>query len=251
MRSGTIPDLYAVMRHEWRGFFRYGESRRSGWIRWGALVVLGIIIARALGTEFGESWITVPAITFIAVIFIPAVVADSFAGERERHTLETLLASRISDTALLLGKYTANVLYGWVAALGVLVLGISIAYVSYGGTDIFQPRPAVLGAAAAISLLGAGAITGVGILVSLRAPTVRRATESLSLILIALTLVPAILTELPMPAWVEDLVLSLGELSPGGPGAREFLLACTGLLVLNAAALGLAVIRFKRTRLIS
>lgn len=249
--AGMVGDIWAVLGHEWRGLFRYGESKRSGWIRWGALVFLGIIIARALGPDFGASWLTVPAIAFIAIIFIPAVVADSFAGERERHTLETLLASRISDTALLLGKYTANLLYGWVAALGVLALGVVVGYLRFGEAGIFHPRPTVLGAAAVISLLAAGAITGIGVLVSLRAPTVRRATESLTLILIAITLLPALLAELPLPRWAEDLAMKLGELPPGGPGGREFLIAATTLLLLNGIALALALTRFRRARLIT
>jgi ABC-2 type transport system permease protein len=245
-----IPDIYAVLRNEWRGFFRYGESKRSGWVRWGALGFLGVIIARALGPEFGASWTTVLAVAFIAVIFIPAVVADSFAGERERHTLETLLASRISDAALLLGKYAANLLYGWVAALGMMALGVGVAYLRYGGTDAFQVRPAILAAAAVIGFLGAGAITGVGVLVSLRAPTVRRATETLTIILIGLTLIPAILTELPLPAWVEALADAVPPLPPGGPGIREFFLTTTLLLALNTALLALTLSRFRRARLI-
>jgi ABC-2 type transport system permease protein len=245
-----IQDIYAVIRHEWRGFFRYGESRRSGWIRWGALCFLGVIIARELGPDFGASWTTIIAVTFIAMIFIPAVVADSFAGERERHTLETILASRISDAALLLGKYTANLLYGWVAALAAMGLGIAGTYLRYGGTDAFQVRPAILAAAAVIGFLGAGAITGVGVLVSLRAPTIRRATETLMLIIIGISFIPAAVTALPMPAWVEALIDAVPALPPGGPGIREISSAAMLLLLLNVALLGITLVRFKRARLI-
>jgi ABC-2 type transport system permease protein len=242
-----IQDLYAVFRNEWRGFFRYGQSKRSGWIRWSALAILGVIGTRALGPEFGATWMTVVAAAFIAIIFIPAVVADSFAGERERHTLETLLASRISDTALLLGKYMANVLYGWIASLGMLLFGILIAYLGYGGTANFQVQPSILAAAASISLLCAGTITGVGILVSLRAPTVRRATESLTIVLIATTTLPALITALPIPEW---LSLRLPQLPEGDPGIRAFFVVIALLLALNATLLGIALARFQRARLI-
>jgi ABC-2 type transport system permease protein len=246
-----IQDIRTVIRHEWRGFFRYGESRRSGWLRWGALLFLATMIARTLGPEFGASWTTVLAVTFIAVIFIPAVVADSFAGERERHTLETLLASRISDAALLLGKYIANALYGWVAALGVMALGVTVAYLRFAGLGAFQARPSVLAAAALISLLGAGIITGVGVLVSLRAPTVRRATESLAIILIVLSVLPALLAELPMPRWVDALVEAAPALPSGEHGIRVFLGVTTLLLTLNALLLTIALARFRRARLIA
>jgi ABC-2 type transport system permease protein len=246
-----IQDVQTVIRHEWRGFFRYGESRRSGWLRWGALLFLATMIARTLGPEFGASWTTVLAVTFIAVIFIPAVVADSFAGERERHTLETLLASRISDAALLLGKYIANALYGWVAALGVMVLGVTAAYLRFAGLGAFQARLSVLAAAALISLLGAGIITGVGVLVSLRAPTVRRATESLAIILIILSVLPALIAESPMPRWVDALVEAAPTLPSGEPGIQVFLGVTTLLLALNALLLTIALARFRRARLIA
>ena len=37
------------------------------------------------------------------------MIADGIPGERERHTLETLLASRLSDRSILLGKVMAAV----------------------------------------------------------------------------------------------------------------------------------------------
>lgn len=37
-----------------------------------------------------------------------SIIGDSFAGERERHTLETLLASRLPDRAIVLGKIVAR-----------------------------------------------------------------------------------------------------------------------------------------------
>jgi ABC-2 type transport system permease protein len=42
-----------------------------------------------------------------------------------RRTLETLLASRLSDDAILLGKLCASVLYAWVLMIGSLGLGRS------------------------------------------------------------------------------------------------------------------------------
>jgi ABC-type Na+ efflux pump permease subunit len=49
------------------------------------------------------------------------MITDSIAGERERQTLETLLASRLPDRAILLGKVAAITLLGWLLlALGAL-----------------------------------------------------------------------------------------------------------------------------------
>src|SRR5688572_23211819 len=69
--------------------------------------------------------------TFMGFIAPMATVVDSFAGERERHTLETLLATPLSDRAILGGKVLAQFLPVWATAilLGV-VGGITAAFVA-------------------------------------------------------------------------------------------------------------------------
>src|SRR5215813_3165262 len=66
---------------------------------------------------------SIPLFWVIPVALTPAVAADSFVGERERLSLEPLLATPISTTQLLLGKLLAAVVPAtggtW---LGVLVL---------------------------------------------------------------------------------------------------------------------------------
>ena len=66
---------------------------------------------------------SIPLFWVIPVALTPAVAADSFVGERERFSLEPLLATPIGTGQLLLGKLAASVLpavFGTV--LGVLVL---------------------------------------------------------------------------------------------------------------------------------
>jgi ABC-2 type transport system ATP-binding protein len=66
---------------------------------------------------------SIPLFWVIPVALTPAVAADSFVGERERFSLEPLLATPVATSQLLLGKLTAAVLPAvggtW---LGVLVL---------------------------------------------------------------------------------------------------------------------------------
>ena len=59
------------------------------------------------------------------------MIADSFAGERERHTLETLLASRLSDRAILFGKIAACIAYGWLMAMLCVLVGTITENVSH------------------------------------------------------------------------------------------------------------------------
>ena len=64
-----------------------------------------------LPLQNGASWVTSPITmvywAWMPLMLVTGVIADSFAGERERHTLETLLASRLPDRAILLGKVAA------------------------------------------------------------------------------------------------------------------------------------------------
>ncbi|MEJ2481983.1 MAG: ABC transporter permease subunit, partial [Gemmatimonadota bacterium] len=50
--------------------------------------------------------------------------ADSFAGERERGTLETLLATRLPDRSIFFGKIFAVCGYAWVVTLFILLASL-------------------------------------------------------------------------------------------------------------------------------
>src|SRR5574342_1279088 len=104
------------------------------------------------------------------------IVADTFAGERERHTLETLLASRLSNRAILLGKFSAAVAYVWGQILVCLLVGaVTVNLVNWRGQIVFY-RASVGVGTAGLGLLGAGLVGGLGILISLRAPKIGRAS---------------------------------------------------------------------------
>jgi len=66
---------------------------------------------------------SIPLFWVIPVALTPAVAADSFVGERERFSLEPLLATPISTTQLLWGKLIAAVVPACLGTwLGVMVL---------------------------------------------------------------------------------------------------------------------------------
>jgi ABC-2 type transport system permease protein len=71
-------------------------------------------------------------------------LGDAIAGERERHTLETLLASRISDRAILLGKVIVTTGYAWGTALLGLLFGLFVAtlVLVVGGVVVIKVLPA-------------------------------------------------------------------------------------------------------------
>ena len=236
-----IQDVSAVIRKEWLEFFRQDESKFSGVARLGVLAVLGLTVAQAVGPDFGRSSLTPVISAFLASVFILPVVSDSFAGEREHHTLETLLASRISDRGLLMGKIMANVLYGWSIAIAVTGAGVVLAVLRGGGVDA-----RVLLAAAGASLLAAALTTVVGVLVSLSVPTVKQATQTMGLILVAITAVPFLVGELIPPEWTEAFEGHVPtEVTP-----EVVFLGVVQVFVLIAILTAVAYSRFQRDRLV-
>src|SRR3954465_4189577 len=100
-----IDDLRTMLWKEWKetGLQR-NLSRNERFMRTAVVVaIIGILLWKT-----GPLMVTAPMAffmpTFLPLFFLLAIVADSFAGERERHTLETLLATRLSDGAILIGK---------------------------------------------------------------------------------------------------------------------------------------------------
>src|SRR5688572_28291458 len=122
-------DFKAVVWKEWREvLLQYGSVKR--WLL-NMLIFVGVI-GIFMPIQFGRS--TVESLLLLFWIWMPllnaiTMVADSIAGERERHTLETLLASRLTDHAIVLGKITVIVAQSWVlmlvsAALAVVTVNI-------------------------------------------------------------------------------------------------------------------------------
>jgi ABC-type Na+ efflux pump permease subunit len=103
-----------------------------------------------------------PFFLLIPVMSSSVIAADSFAGEKERNTLEALLATPITDSELLLGK----ILVSFISGMGVTVFGfilyvltINVLTVETFGHYIMPTMPwlvLILVLSPAISLLGVG-----------------------------------------------------------------------------------------------
>src|SRR5260370_6065166 len=156
---------------------------------WSALI-RPLLLIGILGIGFpwrlGLQWLALTPLVMGLVLYIPFIVilsfvGDAIAGERERHTLETLLASRISDRAILLGKIIVTVGYAWGTALIGLLLGLIVAKLLKGqGSWEFYTHVDLFLEALALSLLaGLLGVSG-GVLISLRSATVRQAQQILS-----------------------------------------------------------------------
>lgn len=244
-----INDLGAVMWKEWKELFMARGGIRGGGGLWNVLLSLGIF-GVFLPVQFKDTWLdsvwTVFWVLFITSFWTTGFITDTFAGERERHTLETLLASRLSNQAILLGKLGAVVGYVWGQILLSLLLGVVTVNLLAGSGQAAFYRPSVALGAMGLSLLGPGLVGSLGILISLHAPTARQAAQRLLIPVTLITLLPSLATMLLPADQQERFFRALMEMDV----TNLVLLVMAVLLVLDAGLVALALSRFQRARLI-
>jgi ABC-2 type transport system permease protein len=183
---------------------------------------------------------------WLPVFLVATMICESFAGERERKTLETLLASRLDDRTILFGKLAAAVGYGWGLAMSSLVLGLITVNVTHGhGPLILLPAATVL-LVATFSLLASTLAASAGVLISLRASTVRQAQQTLSLSLLGLMFGGLFGIQALPTTWKMWLARTLS----GATLLTTELLGGALLLALDLLVISIAAARFQRARLI-
>lgn len=242
-----MHDILTVAWKEWRELLRMGGTRKRAIYRMIFSVgILGIIWPWQIGAFFVTSRIAVVLAAISAAMYVAGVVPDSFAGERERHTLETLLASRLPDRAILLGKLAALISYGLMAAVIVLAFGWVTVNIVHRSDGILLYKPVTLLAAALFSLLAAGFMGAVGVLVSLRAATVKQAQQILSTAIMIVFFVPVVALPTLPPEWREFFGRLLRAEKTAGLAASF----AGGLLIIQLILYVVIAARFKRSRLI-
>ena len=230
-----------------------GLDRRTGSGRFGSLTTL-LITLGSLGVliplSIGRRYPGVPAVGLAvaaAVLIVMSIVPDSFAGERDRRTLETLLASRLPARAILLGKIAAATIFAWGVATAVLV--VSLVAVNVRDRAGLPTALELLGAVVAPPL-AAWVMATFGVLLSLRASSVQAAQRAMALGLGAGALTVAALAAALPDSWkgrLSDLAHDLGDLPP----AALMLIGLALLVGLNLLLLAVADVRFRRPKLVA
>jgi ABC-2 type transport system permease protein len=242
-----LADIFIVAWKEIKElpYLRRDKSRTNFF----TLILFVGVFGIFLPLQTGKDWVTSPLNllywAWLPFMLVGTTMVDAFAGERERHTLETLLASRLSDRAILFGKILAGVIYGLAMTFMCILLGLATVNVAFGrGSLLFFPAGIGLGILAVVLLISTLA-SGLGVLVSLRAGSVRQAQQTFTIAYFVL-FIPLML--LPMlPATVMQPVLQFlmhTDFTTIAIGA--------GLIVvlLDVALILAAMARFKRARLI-
>ena len=243
-----MSDVLTMIWKERKSMFR-ARGRKS---QTALTILMPIILAIYLPWQEGTAWFH-NAMSFIPMILIPFIlvgitIPDSFAGERERHTLGTLLASRLSDRSILVGKIATSVLFAWLASLGILLLSaVTVNVLLWEGSVMFYTGT-VLAADVALSLLVALMTAGAGILISMRMDTVQSAQQALMMIL----MVPLVVVQIGGLV-VLQTTRDRGQISElfASIELGEVALVLTGaLLVIDLILLAAAFATFQRSRLL-
>lgn len=244
-----INDIMTIVGKEIKEILNARGNKRGGLLS--LLVILGMF-GIYMPLMSGPDWVETPISLFywlwLPFLLVSSTIADAIAGERERHTLETLLASRVSDSAILLGKIAATLLYGWGLTMVVMFISLVVVNIAFGipnGT-FYIYEMIVLSTILIFSFLVALLSAGIGIIVSLRAETVRQAQQTVSMgfmiiffgFLLIIQFLPDELNALVL-GWIQS-----------ANWAKLGFLAIVVLGVVDASLLRIARARFQRAKLI-
>lgn len=144
----------------------------------GVVAIFGILVPLRFSAAAN-----LPAFFAAFMAFLPArlVAIESFAGERERGTLEALLALPLTDRGLAVGKTVAATVYG--AARGWLFVAVWLPAVLVLAAMGLLPSAAVPSLVVVVATLAASLVVALGAAVfgvwqSAAAPSVRAIVES-------------------------------------------------------------------------
>lgn len=206
------------------------------------LLVQAILVTVGLGILVPHStaalWLAGSPDAILLFLLLPPVVAgalgaDAFAGERERRTLETLLATPLSDRAVVAGKAIAALTAAAAVSVASLIAAVITVNVVAAPPAMFVPSGAVCAGALCGAIASSCVTTAMAIGLSLRMPVVRAVQQIVSLGFVVPVAIGAALAERAGFAFTWPHVFEL-----------ELLAVAVGLAGLAATAA-----RFHRDRL--
>jgi ABC-2 type transport system permease protein len=177
-----VNDMLTVLRKELREVLGDRSSRRGG-------VVQSLVVTVMLGIVFPSQapalWLAASPLASIYFGMLPAllavtVAADAFAGERERKTLETLLATPLGERAILVGKAGAAITFAMTVSLFAFVIAVITVNVVGHPAALFLPSGSLIAGALLGALAASSLATGVAILLSMKVAVARSVQQMTS-----------------------------------------------------------------------
>lgn len=232
---GKLGDAWTVTRKELTEIFGDPLARRGALVQSLMIIIgLGILTTRALA----PLWIAGSPQAILLFLVLPSIIAgsiaaDAFAGERERRTLETLLATPLSDGAIVFGKACAALIAAVTTSILALLCAVVTVNVKAHVLGVFLPVPEIWAGVVLGTFATSCMTTAAAIAMSLRIPVARSVQQMASLMFVVPLLLIGALSE------------SLGF---AFTWSHVFELIVVGL-ILGIAGLDLAARRFHRDRL--
>jgi ABC-2 type transport system permease protein len=245
-----LEDILTIIWKDKKGLMTIQGSRSRALLTYLLpTFMIAVLLPIQQGREYLDTAWSLIGSLVVPLLLVGTTIPESFAGERERHTLPTLLASRLPDRAILLGKWGLCVAFGWTMSLVILFTSLLVVNVMNWEGRVLFFKPTVFLLNVVLSLLLSALMASLGVFISLRAEKVQTAQQTLVFIF----LVPIMLLQaVPM------VMLSVV------PNGREILerffqadftlfiiLAFSVLVLINAGLLWGAITRFQRSRLLS
>jgi len=238
-----IGDVLTMMWKEHKTMFRNPASRSRLLTMLLTPVMLSTVFPFTWGADWVEDFPTLIIAVVAPAILVAVMIPDSFAGERERHTLPTLLASRLPDRAILLGKMITPVAVGWGVALLCALLSLVVVNVAHGEGQFLFFTPSVALGVLVLSFLTATIMAGAGVLTSLRSATMQEATQKL----LALIIVPAVVVQVVPLLFRSQLTRWLKEVDVDGGQLLAVIVVV--MAVIDVGLFAAAMTRFRRARM--
>ena len=247
-----IAQTLVIMRKEWEDIkstlFSYHNLQAGIW----PILIFCVAFGVYEPLRIGPDWLRSPMMVFSSSVLVPFIVIGSispysFVGERKRGTLEPLLATPVSDQAILSGKIGIAVLYGWGVTLVNMLLGLgSINLFLAKGKFLLYP-PGIAIPTVLLSLFFSILVATMGTNSSFYAKTLLEAQNNLGMTLFIPIALPAFLVGPFMPeAWKGLIVQIITQLGV----TNLFLILIVLLFMVDGICMVIALTRFHRKLLI-
>lgn len=241
-----ISDIWTVMSKELKEILLRPATRKGGWVSVALMIgVFGVMLPLQNGTDWLNTPVSLAFWAWLPMYYTMSIVPDRFAGERERHTLETLLASRLTDLAILLGKLFAAVIYSLTLMMAAIITSALVLNIAYRGSGLlFYPAWLFFGSVL-LAILSSMLTGSLAVLLSTNADTGREVLQKMNIAFLVIWFTPVLLVQF-LP---DSIKVNLMAAVASANWMQIALLGGLVVLVIDAVLLALAINGFKRKKI--
>jgi ABC-2 type transport system permease protein len=178
-----MSDIHTVLRKELLELFGHRQSLRGPLLQaLLLLLIVGVTVPALDHSIWGSATAPIVLFALFPAAIASMIAADAFAGERERRTLETLLATPLPERAMFIGKILCAVVFALLVSITSLLSALIVVTIRFGPT----PLPLTLLVSTIGGSLAASLFTSAtAVVISSRITVARSAQQIASMVSIA------------------------------------------------------------------